>query len=386
MIPYGRQNISAEDIQAVVAVLRSDFLTQGPAIERFERKVADYCGARYAVAVSSATAALHIASIALGIRRGKRAWTSPMTFVASSNSILYSDGTVGFVDVELETGNMSIRSLRESLEHAEAQGTLPDLVIPVHYSGQSCDMKEISDLSVKYGFSILEDASHAIGGTYNGKPVGSCEFSDAAVFSFHPVKIVTTGEGGMILTNRNDLHEILIRLRSHGITRNPEILNNKSEGPWYYEQLELGYNYRITDLQAALGESQMNRLDEFITRRNTLAARYDFLLKDLPVYPVKVGSNRKSAYHLYPIRISKDYSGKSRREIFEELRGSGIGVQIHYIPVHLQPYYQSMGFKAGDYPVAERFYGSEISLPMFYDLSDEDQDKVVGILKGILER
>lgn len=384
MIPYGRQDISEADIEAVVDVLRSDWLTQGPAIERFENEVADYCGARYAVAVCNATAALHIACLAAGLGRADTLWTSPNTFVASSNCALYCGAGVDFVDIDRDSYNMSVVALEEKLEHAARNNRLPKIVVPVHFSGQSCDMEAIAALSKRYGFTVLEDASHAIGGRYKTTRVGSCGFSDMTVFSFHPVKIVTTGEGGMVLTNRQDLYEKLLLLRSHGITRDPQKMNAPTHGQWYYQQVALGFNYRMTDMQAALGISQIKRLDEFVAKRHSLADRYDRLLAALPVTTPKRASNAHSAFHLYVIRLQRERIVKSHADVFGELRERGIGANLHYIPVHTQPYYAKMGFGPGDFPEAERYYAEAISLPMYAALSEAQQDVVVQALQGVL--
>lgn len=384
-IPYGRQEISQADIDAVIEVLQSDWLTQGPMIERFERTVADYCGAKYAVAVSSATAGLHLACLALGLGEGDYFWTSPITFVASANCGLYCGAQVDFVDINPCTYNMSVERLEEKLIAAEKAGKLPKLVIPVHLAGQSCDMERIAQLSQKYGFHILEDASHAIGARYQGQPVGGCQFSEMAVFSFHPVKIITTGEGGMVMTNRQNLYEKLIRLRSHGITRNPDLMTEPSHGAWYYQQLELGYNYRITDIQAALGISQMKRLDEFVELRRFLARRYDELLTDLPLKLPGQHPDTESSWHLYVIHLQLKKLGKSHRQIFEALRTAGIGVNLHYIPVHTQPYYQNLDYQWSNLPNSEFYYSSAISLPLYYGLSEKSQDYVTQSLRMILE-
>jgi UDP-4-amino-4,6-dideoxy-N-acetyl-beta-L-altrosamine transaminase len=380
-IPYGRQNISQADIDAVVSVLRSDWLTQGPAIERFESAVADYCGAKYAVAVTSATAALHISCLALGLGSGDWLWTSPNTFVASANCGLYCGARVDFVDIDPQTYNLSVKKLEEKLIEAERSGKLPKVVVPVHFAGQSCEMDRIDELAQKYGFAVLEDASHAIGAQYKGKPVGSCAYSDLAVFSFHPVKIITTGEGGMVVTNREDLYERLVRLRTHGITRNPELIQGESHGLWYYQQLDLGFNYRMTDIQAALGASQMQRLDEFVSRRRCLAGRYDELLQGLPVKLPKQHSDTASSWHLYVVCLSREKIEKTHQEVFAALRDAGIGVNLHYIPVHTQPYYQKLGFRWGGFPEAEQYYREAISLPLYYGLTELDQDRVVDRLQ-----
>ncbi|MEH2366530.1 UDP-4-amino-4,6-dideoxy-N-acetyl-beta-L-altrosamine transaminase [Nostoc sp.] len=383
-IPYGRQDINQEDIDAVVEVLRSDWITQGPAIERFEQAVANYCGAKYAVAVSSATAALHIACLAAGLEEGDILWTSPNTFVASANCGLYCGAKVDFVDIDPNTYNLSIDELERKLIWAEKQGCLPTVLIPVHFAGQSCEMEQIAALSQRYGFKIIEDASHAIGGSYQTQPIGCCKFSDMAVFSFHPVKIITTGEGGMVLTNQEDLYQRLIRLRSHGITRNPDLMQGESHGLWYYQQLELGFNYRMTDIQAALGTSQMQRLDEFVERRWFLANRYNQLLQDLPLILPWQHPDSESSWHLYVIRLKLDKINKTHRQVFEELSPEKIGINLHYIPVHTQPYYQQLGFRWGDFPQVEKYYKEAISLPLYYSLTQEDQDRVVTTLQRIL--
>jgi UDP-4-amino-4,6-dideoxy-N-acetyl-beta-L-altrosamine transaminase len=383
-IPYGRQDISSADIDAVVEILRSDWLTQGPAIERFERSVADYCGVKYAVAVSSATAALHIACLASGLGKGDPLWTSPNTFVASANCGLYCGAEVDFVDINPKTYNLCTEEFERKLILSKQQGRLPKVVIPVHFAGQSCEMLQISTLARKYGFQIVEDASHAIGAKYQGKAVGSCQFSDMSVFSFHPVKIITTGEGGMVLTNRQDLYEKLIRLRSHGITRNPDLMQGEPHGAWYYQQLELGFNYRMTDIQAALGTSQMQRLDEFVARRRFLALRYNRLLQDLPLTLPWQHPETNSSWHLYVIRLNLGKINKTHRQVFDQLRQAGIGVNLHYIPVHTQPYYQNLGFEWGDFPEAERYYQDAISIPLYYGLLDKEQDRVVATVQAVL--
>ena len=381
MIPYGRQDISEADIQAVVDVLRSDFLTQGPAVPAFEKAVADYCGAGHAVTVNSATSALHIACLALGVGKGDIVWTSPITFVASANCALYCGADVDFVDIDPRTYNLSTERLAEKLAQAEKSGRLPKVVIPVHLCGQPCDMAGIHALSQRYGFKIIEDASHAIGGKYKGEPIGNCRYSDITVFSFHPVKIITTGEGGMALTNNENLAKRMQLLRSHGITREAGEMTHAPDGPWYYQQIELGFNYRMTDIQAALGLSQMSRLDEFVAKRHAIAKRYEQLLADLPVITPWQHPDGYSGLHLYVIRLKLAEIGKTHRQVFEALRAAGIGVNLHYIPVYRQPYYEDMGFKAGLCPEAERYYLEAISLPMYPNLTEAQQDKVIESLR-----
>ena len=381
MIPYGRQDISQADIDAVVEVLRSDWLTQGPMVPRFEEAVAKYCGAEYAVAVNSATSALHIACLALDLGPGDWLWTSPNTFVASANCALYCGAKVDFVDIDPHTYNMSVERLKEKLEQAEKQGRLPKIVMPVHFAGQPCDMPAIYALSKKYGFKIIEDASHAIGASYSNIKVGSCTHSHITVFSFHPVKIITTGEGGMAVTNDVALANRLCRLRSHGITSDKESMRPRPENEiWNYQQIELGFNYRMTDLQAALGISQITRLDEFVSRRHEIAERYDTELRSLPITTPYQASSIYSSYHLYPIRVGVAESGKTQRQVYDALLQNGIGANLHYIPVHRQPYYENMGFKLGDFPEAENFHQEVVSIPMYPMLSSESQDVVVSAL------
>lgn len=383
-IPYGRQDISEEDIRAVVDVLRSDFLTQGPAVPAFEKCIADYCGTQHAIAVNSATSALHIACLALGVGKGDKVWTTPITFVASANCALYCGASVDFVDIDPRTYNMSVERLAEKLAHAEKTGDLPKAVIPVHLCGQPCDMAGIHALGQKYGFRIIEDASHAIGGRYRNEPIGNCRYSDITVFSFHPVKIITTGEGGMAMTNDAQLAKRMQLLRSHGITRDANEMTHAPDGPWYYQQIDLGFNYRMTDIQAALGKSQMQRLDEFVAKRHIIASRYDRLLADAPVITPWQHADSYSGLHLYVIRLKLAEIAKPHRQVFEALRAAGIGVNLHYIPVHMQPYYQKQGFKAGDFPEAEEYYGTAISLPLFPALTNEQQDHVVSTIKSLL--
>lgn len=387
IVPYGRQDIQDADVAAVLDVLKSDFLTQGPAVPLFEKTVRAVCDAAHAVAVNSATSALHIALMALGVGPGDTVWTSPNTFVASSNAALYCGASVEFVDIELDTYNLSIISLREKLEQAAVSGVLPKVVIPVHLTGQPCDMRAIHELSKQYGFKVVEDASHAIGGRYRDGAIGNCEYSDITVFSFHPVKIVTTAEGGMALTNNPVLAEQMSLFRSHGITRDPLLMTRASEGPWYYEQIALGYNYRMTDLQAALGASQMQRLHEYVDRRHEIAARYTQELEGLPLVLPKQAEFAYSAYHLYVIRLYLDaIKPLTHVEVFQSLRDRGILVNLHYIPVHIQPYYQKMGFEWGDFPNAEAYYRSAISIPMFPTLSFDAQSKVITALHEILSQ
>ena len=382
MIPYGRQNIEDEDIEAVVEVLRSDFITQGPTVERFEAALADACGAHAVIVGNSATSMLHAAYLALGIGPGDLVWTTPITFVATANAAIMCGAEVGFVDVEPDTGCMSVDDLAARLVDAETSGRLPKLVVPVHFAGRVCDMAAIAALAEKYRFHVVEDAAHAIGASDDMGPVGACRYSDICVFSFHPVKIITTGEGGAASTQDPVLAARLKRLVSHGMTRDETLMQGESEGPWYYQQIELGYNYRMTDIQAALGLAQLTRMSDFIQRRRALAARYDALLDGLPLHCPVISDPDNSAWHLYVIRLAKNAT--PRRQVFEALRARGIGVQVHYIPVHQQPYYQNLGFKTGDYPNAEAFYAVAISLPMFPTLSDQDQMQVVDILRDIL--
>ena len=385
MIPYGRQDISEADIQAVVDVLRSDFITQGPAVPAFEKAVSDYCGAAHAVAANSATSALHIACLALSIGKGDVVWTSPITFVASANCALYCGADVDFVDIDPCTYNMSTEHLAKKLAQAEKSGRLPKAVIPVHLCGQPCDMEGIHALSKQYGFKIIEDASHAIGGKYKGEQIGNCRYSDITVFSFHPVKIITTGEGGMALTNSVKLAKQMQLLRSHGITRDADEMTHAPDGPWYYQQIELGFNYRMTDIQAALGLSQMQRLDDIVVRRHTIAKRYDQLLADLPVIAPWQHPDSYSGMHLYVIRLKLSQISKTQREVFEALRTAGIGVNLHYIPVYRQPYYSELGFKAGLCPEAEQYYAEAISLPMYPALKESQQDQVVSAMREAIK-
>lgn len=381
MIPYGHQNITEADIAAVVKVLRSDHLTQGPAVPEFERAVASSCGATHGVAVNSATSALHIACLALGVGTGDSVWTSPITFVASANCALYCGASVDFVDIDPRTYNISAERLEEKLQRAERDGSLPKVVIPVHLGGQPCDMTAIYSLSKRYGFEIIEDASHAIGGRYCGEPIGNGRYSNVTIFSFHPVKIVTTGEGGVAVTNDGKLARRMQLLRSHGVTREPGEMTKEPDGPWHYQQVELGFNYRMTDLQAALGITQLQRLDEFVAKRHELAERYDALLAGLPLHTPWQHPDSYSGFHLYIIRLITTELCRPHREVFEALRGAGIGVNLHYIPIYLQPWYQDLGFERGYCPEAERYYAEAISLPMYPDLTQDQQELVVECLR-----
>jgi len=375
MIPYGKQDIIQSDIDAVIEVLKSDFLTQGPKTPLFESSIAEYCGSEFGVAVNSATSALHIACLALGLGEGDFFWTSPNSFVASANCGLYCGAKVDFVDIDEKTYNMSVLELEKKLIQAKLNRNLPKIVIPVHFAGQPCDMKKIRSLSKEYGFSVIEDASHAIGGRYLDKPIGNCQYSDITVFSFHPVKIITTAEGGLATTNSRKLSERMKMLRSHGITRNSNLMIKEPEGDWYYEQIDLGFNYRMTELQAALGISQLRRLDDIVARRNDLRERYDKLLNDLALVKPAQVEDGLSAMHLYPIKVN------NRDKIFNKLRKSGIGANVHYIPIHMQPYYRSLGFKTTDFPVSEDYYSSAISIPLFATMTKNQQDNVVECLE-----
>jgi len=384
MIPYGRQEITQADIDAVVAVLKSDFLTQGPQVPLFERSVAEHVGAEHALAVNSATSALHIACLALGLGEGDWLWTSPITFVASANCGLYCGAQVDFVDIDPRTYNLCPKALEAKLEQAEREGRLPKVIVAVHLCGQPCDMQAIHALSQRYGFHIIEDASHAIGGKYKGEFIGSGRYSDITVFSFHPVKIITTAEGGMALTNDEHLAGRMNLLRSHGITRDSELMTREADGPWYYQQIDLGFNYRMTELQAALGLSQLKRLDDFVSRRHKLAERYDSLLDCFPLTVPWQHPDGYSGLHLYVICLDLDDISITHRQVFEALREQGIGVNLHYIPVHTQPYYQQMGFADGDFPNAMAYYRKAISLPMFHGMTYKQQDEVVNVLGNIL--
>lgn len=382
MIPYGRQDITEEDIKAVVEVLRSDWLTQGPTVGCFEAAVGEYCGARFGVATNSATSALHLACLALDVGEGDHVWTTPISFVASANCARMCGADVDFVDVDPHTWNMSVDALKKKLLDADRGNVLPKVVIPVHFAGLPCEMAEIRALSEQYGFRVIEDASHAVGASYRGEPVGGGRYSDITVFSFHPVKIVTTGEGGIALTNNGHWAERMARLRSHGITRDPSHMEGEAEGPWYYQQTDLGFNYRMTDIQAALGLSQLSRLDAYVSARRRLARRYDQLLAGLPIATPAYSLNANSAFHLYVVRLN---AAGQRRQVFERMRAAGIGVNVHYIPIPLQPYYRRLGYKPGDFPDAEACYAGALTLPLFPGLAEADQDYVVAQLRMALE-
>ena len=386
MIHYGRQEITKEDILEVEKVLRSDFLTQGPVVPKFEQAVLKYCGAKHAVAVNSATSALHIACLALNLGPNDYLWTSPNTFVASANCGIYCGANIDFVDIDSKTFNMSVEALSTKLIEAEKKGKLPKIVIPVHFAGQPCDMEKIYELSKQYGFRIIEDASHAIGASYHDIKIGSCKYSDITIFSFHPVKIITTGEGGMALTNDKNLANHMRRLSTHGITKEKELMHSRPNNEiWNYQQIELGFNYRLTDIQAALGLSQLNRLDEYVKIRHKIAEFYNSELNDLDIQLPFQSERSHSSYHLYPIRIKNNLKSKTQKQIYDALWDNDIAANILYIPVHRQPYYENLGFKSGDFPQAEQFHREVICLPMFPKLTKEQQTKVVKSLKLILK-
>jgi len=385
VIPYGKQDINPADINSVIDVLQSDFLTQGPQTPLFEKTLVDYCGVNYGVAVNSATSALHIACLALGLGGGDWLWTSPNSFVASANCGLYCDAKIDFVDIDPKTHNLSVTELERKLIQAKQENKLPKVVIPVHFAGQSCNMKKIHFLSQEYGFKIIEDASHAIGGKYLEKSIGGCQYSDITVFSFHPVKIITTAEGGLATTNSKELAEKMRLFRSHGITRDKSLMTRDPDGDWYYQQVGLGFNYRMTELQAALGISQMQRLDEFVAKRHILQERYDLLLSDLPIIEPYQDKDNYSALHLYPIQIDLNKVSKNREQIFNVLRENGIGVNVHYIPIHTQPYYLQFGFREGDFPNSESYYDRTISIPLFHTMTAEQQDEVCNVLRMALK-
>ena len=385
MIPYGKQDITQQDVDSVIEVLKSDFLTQGPKVPLFEKAVANKVGSKYALAVNSATSALHIACLALNLKSGDWLWTSPVTFVASANCGLYCGANIDFVDIDPRTYNICIKALEAKLSDAERAGKLPKVLVAVHLCGQPCDMQAINVLAKRYDFRVIEDASHAIGGKYKDEYIGSGRYSDITVFSFHPVKIITTGEGGMALTNDSQLAVDMELFRSHGITRDPSLMTHEMDGPWYYQQISLGLNYRMTDLQAALGVSQMSRLDKYVERRHLLSQRYCELLKDFPLALPWQHSDSYSGYHLFVIRLKLDKISKNHLQVFEGLRERGIGVNLHYIPVHPHPYYAKMGFSSEDFPEAMKYYSEAISLPLFQSMSYEQQDEVVAALQFTLE-
>ena len=378
MIPYGKQDINQQDIDAVIDVLTSNFLTQGPQVPRFEAAINQTVGSKYAVAVNSATSALHIACLALAVGKGDIVWTTPITFVASANCALYCGATIDFVDIDPDTYNLSPIELEKKLKQAKIDNKLPKVVIPVHLAGQSCDMKKIHQLSIEYGFKIIEDASHAIGGQYQGMPIGNCQYSDITVFSFHPVKIITTAEGGVATTNNLQLAQAMQRLRSHGVIRDEDLMTEPSHGAWYYQQLELGFNYRMSELHAALGISQLTRLKVFVKQRTAIASEYNKQLSKLPIILPKQLTETNSSWHLYIIQLDLDKITKSHQQVFDQLRENGIGVNLHYIPVHLQPYYQALGFKKGDFPNAEEYYAKAISIPV-YAMMNQAQQQVVRV-------
>ena len=384
MIPYGRQTISERDIDAVVQVLRSDYLTQGPKVPEFEEILAEYVGAPNAVAVNSATSALHIACLALDLGQGDYLWTSPISFVASANCAIYCGAKVDFVDIDPRTYNMCPKMLAHKLSKAEKTGRLPKIVVVVHFAGQSCEMEEFSKLADKYGFRLVEDASHAIGGSWQGATIGSCQYSDITIFSFHPVKIITTAEGGVLTTQNSKIARRLVDLRSHGVTKDTSRLERHAQGAWYYEQQSLGFNYRMTDLHAALGISQFKELDKFVSRRHELACRYSKTFDDLPLILPWQHPDSYSAYHLYPVQVA-DEAKISRHNLFNALRNAGVMVNVHYIPIHMQPFYSRMGFKEGDFPNAEAYYCRTLSLPLYASLTEVDQDYVISNLRSLLK-
>lgn len=379
MIPYGKQAISQQDIDAVVDVLKSDWLTQGPKVPAFEQAIANYCGSTYACATNSATSALHVACLALNVGKDDIVWTSPISFVASANCALYCGAQIDFVDIDVATGNMCTDELEKKLIIAKENNRLPKVVIPVHLAGQSCDMQAIYQLAVEYGFKIIEDASHSIGAKYLGKPVGSCEFSDICVFSFHPVKIITSAEGGMAVTNNKRLANKMVRLRSHGITSDQSEMTEPSHGPWYYQQVELGFNYRMTELQAALGLSQLSKLDEFVAKRNQLAKVYTSKLKGMAINHLTQSHQSYSSYHLYILTLSGDAIVK-HDSLICSLREQGITSHLHYIPIHIQPYYKELGFKANDFPNAMRYYSCALTIPLHPGLTNSEQNFIIETL------
>ena len=382
LIQYARQNIIQSDIDAVINALESDFLTQGPTVPRFENAVAERVSASYAVATNSATSSLHLACLALGLGPGDLLWTVPNSFVASANCGRLCGADVDFVDINPTSYCMDVEALELKLKKSECSGSIPKVIVVVHYSGRSADMKSIRKIADRYEISVIEDAAHAIGGSYLGKPIGCCEFSDITVFSFHPVKVMTTGEGGMAITNDSEIAARISRTRTHGITRNPDEMENNNPLPWEFEQHNLGFNYRMTELQAALGLSQLERLDSFVARRRQIAEQYNEKLLDLPLIVPNIEWLNESAWHLYPVLVDSENMTKS--ELYYSLLDKGIKSNVHFIPIHTHPYYQKMGFRPGDYPVSEWFYSSELSLPMYFELSNSDQQQVIDALSTIL--
>ena len=385
MIPYGKQDINQTDIDSVISVLQSNFLTQGPQVPLFEKAVSNYCNADFGVAVNSATSALHIACLALGLKEGDWLWTSPNSFVASANCGIYCGASIDFVDIDPKTYNLCSEELERKLIQARQDKKLPKIVIPVHFAGQSCNMRKIYSLSQEYGFKIIEDASHAIGGKYLERPIGGCQYSDITIFSFHPVKSIPTAEGGFATTNSKKLSEKMRLFRSHGITRDKSLMTKVTDGDWYYQQVVLGFNYRMNELQAALGSSQIQRLDSFVSSRHKLKKKYDTLLNSLPIIRPFQDQDGLSSFHLYPIQIDLKVVNKSRKQVFDELKGMNIGVNIHYIPIHMQPYYSKLGFKVGDFPNSEAYYERSISIPLFHSMSAEQQNEVFRALKLALK-
>jgi len=385
VIPYGKQDITQSDIDAVVDVLKSDYLTQGPQVPKFEDRIKGYCGAKYAVASNSATSSLHLACLSLGLSKGEWIWTTPITFVSTANCGRFCGANVDFVDIDPDTFNLSPLALEKKLIEAKKSGCLPKIVIPVHLGGQSCDMSAIHALSQKYGFKIIEDASHSIGGKYKKLPIGNCQYSDITVFSFHPVKIITTGEGGVATTKDEQLFKKMKLLRSHGITRDTDMMTQDPDGPWYYQQIELGYNYRMTDIQAALGISQLGRLDEYVRKRHEISRKYFEELINLPIRTQFQHPDAYSSYHLYIIRLNTDQTSISQKELANKLLKNGIGVNLHYIPLHIQPYYKKHGFKLGDYPFSEHYYKESLSIPIFPGMKPQEQEKIIKNIKSILE-
>ncbi len=384
-IPYGRQSINQADINAVISVLRSDMITQGPTVERFEKTLANYCWAEFGVAVNSATSALHIACLALDVGKGDIVWTSPVSFVASSNCALYCGAEIDFIDIDPNSYNISVNALEEKLQTAKKSGKLPKVVIPVHLSGLPCDMRNIRRLAKQYGFKVIEDASHAIGGRYLNEPIGSCHYSDITVFSFHPVKIITSAEGGMAMTNTPELATRMQRLRSHGITKDSQLMTHEPDGSWYYQQIELGFNYRMSDLHAALGISQLQRIDKFVERRHEIATLYDNQLTDLPLHLPFQATDSYSALHLYIVRLDTTNHAFDHAQVFEALRAKNIGINLHYIPIHKQPYYQKLGFRDGQFPEAERYYQQAFSLPIFPEMTDRQHSQVCDALLEVFQ-